>query len=360
MPITSNIAEELKNRATGNPNDPFYSIPELQPNTDAAKVGQQPGVQYTGLEDMTKPDTLTEGQQESGLLVPQIPDRDLYDPTKTQAPQVQVAPESTVAGQMTNLLDRENAYIRQARQRAMGQAASRGLLNTSIATGAGEQAAIQAALPIATQDAATFAQAASQNSQQATALLLEQLGIKGQLDAADLDAATKMMGIAMDNENKLLLTQITEDNKRALQSDASIATAYSNTMTSIAQVYQNPDMSAYQQEQAAEYFMSSFKSYVEFQDVAGGSNYADQFDWGHWDVTAAEQEAGTTITPQTAPFGDEGASHGEIRFHRGGGRVGSGQRYQWDDYQKRWNPLHGGIFGTDMGNRGNLFAQTQR
>jgi hypothetical protein len=66
----------------------------------------------------------------------------------------------TVAGQLEGLLADDSVYIQRAEAGAAATAASRGLLNSSIAAGAGQAAAIDAALPIAQQDAQTyFAQA---------------------------------------------------------------------------------------------------------------------------------------------------------------------------------------------------------
>lgn len=68
-----------------------------------------------------------------------------------------------VETRITNLLAGNNPYVQNARTRGVRQSASRGLLNSSLAGAAGESAAIAGAFPIASQDAATFAQAASQN-----------------------------------------------------------------------------------------------------------------------------------------------------------------------------------------------------
>ena len=62
----------------------------------------------------------------------------------------------TVAGQMTGLLSSDSPYLNLARTGAKLEANRRGLLNSSMAAGAGEAAAISAALPIASQDASTF------------------------------------------------------------------------------------------------------------------------------------------------------------------------------------------------------------
>ena len=59
----------------------------------------------------------------------------------------------SVQGQMEGLLNSDNRFIQQARDRASLESASRGLRNSSIAVQAGEEAAIAAALPIAQADA---------------------------------------------------------------------------------------------------------------------------------------------------------------------------------------------------------------
>ena len=63
----------------------------------------------------------------------------------------------TVAGQMESLLGGDSKYIELARKRAQQYANSRGLINSTIAAQAGEDAAINAAMPIAQQDAQTNA-----------------------------------------------------------------------------------------------------------------------------------------------------------------------------------------------------------
>lgn len=92
---------------------------------------------------------------------PPEPAKVAYEATEapTFAPR-EISKAETVEGRMTRLTGGESPYIQQARQGAMETAQSRGLLNTTIAAGAGEREAIRAALPIATADAATAARAA--------------------------------------------------------------------------------------------------------------------------------------------------------------------------------------------------------
>lgn len=59
----------------------------------------------------------------------------------------------TTQGQLNGLLQSDNPYMKQARRSGEEHANKRGLLNSSIAAGASESAAINAALPIAQADA---------------------------------------------------------------------------------------------------------------------------------------------------------------------------------------------------------------
>lgn len=79
---------------------------------------------------------------------------------------------SMVSNQLTNLTTpgADNAYLNNARQDAMAQAAARGISGSSYAAGNAERAAINAALPIATADAQTNAQAEQLNAQNLNAV----------------------------------------------------------------------------------------------------------------------------------------------------------------------------------------------
>lgn len=74
-----------------------------------------------------------------------------------------VDPNETVSSRLTSLLNSRSAYMQNARATGLRQASSRGLLNSSLAAGSAQQAAIAAGEPIASADAAAYQQAASQN-----------------------------------------------------------------------------------------------------------------------------------------------------------------------------------------------------
>lgn len=63
----------------------------------------------------------------------------------------------TVQGQLTDLLDKENPLMQRAYYKGLDYANGRGLLNSSMAAEAAQNAMIDSAMPVAQQDASTFA-----------------------------------------------------------------------------------------------------------------------------------------------------------------------------------------------------------
>ena len=83
------------------------------------------------------------------------------------AQQWEVAPNQTVQNQLQQIIASDSPLMQQARAKAMQQANSSGLLNSSMAVTAGQSAVLGAAMPIAQQDAGTFADAAKFNTGEA-------------------------------------------------------------------------------------------------------------------------------------------------------------------------------------------------
>jgi len=87
-------------------------------------------------------------------------------PTVSTKPTWEVTAPQTVQGQMAGIIDNKalSPLMERAQAGAAESANARGLINTSMANQAGQAAVMDAALPIATQDAATQAQAAQYNA----------------------------------------------------------------------------------------------------------------------------------------------------------------------------------------------------
>ena len=91
--------------------------------------------------------------------------------------------------QLNKMLENGGQYLTAARNKGYQSAARRGLSKSSIAGSAGEEAAIGAAAPIATNDAQTYAKAQSDSANMANQMAMNQNQINGQF------ALTKYSGI---------------------------------------------------------------------------------------------------------------------------------------------------------------------
>ena len=102
--------------------------------------------------------------------------------------------DASVATQLGKVLASDSPLLTQARTRAAQVANRRGLLNSSLAVQAGEAAAFDVALPIASQEAAQVQQRNLQGRQIASTegLAGRELGSRAELQAAELGSRTEL------------------------------------------------------------------------------------------------------------------------------------------------------------------------
>lgn len=165
----------------------------------------------------------------------------------------------TVSGQLSTILNSGSPLMQQAQSQAMDTANSRGLLNSSMAAGAGESAMIDKALPIASQDASTynsnaatntatqnqdkqFNAAATNASNQATANAANQSGLSAQ--TAEQDTALQTLkGTQATN-----LANIEANYKDLMQTSASAASLFNATSQNINSILADPNTSGTQKQ----------------------------------------------------------------------------------------------------------------
>lgn len=99
----------------------------------------------------------------------------------------EVQKNETVSGQLEQLLSSTSPVLRQARDRAIVQSASRGLQNSTLAAQAGTEALISAATPIAATDAATHSDRAKGNQAAQNAFGQTAQQIQGQKELSTQD-----------------------------------------------------------------------------------------------------------------------------------------------------------------------------
>lgn len=158
----------------------------------------------------------------------------------------------TVAGQMSKLLDAGSPYITAAKSGAMETANDRGLLNSSIAAGAGESAAINAALPIAQSDAGTYTGAGVLNTQATNAALASNAGATNtaaNLNAANANASSLQQ---LRGTQSVDLANIEANYKTLMQTSASAASTFNVATQQISAILADPNTSAAQKQAAVD------------------------------------------------------------------------------------------------------------
>lgn len=209
-----------------------------------------------------------------------------YTPTNWAIDPEETKEGQTVQGQLQGIIAANSPLLQQAETQAKQQMAQRGLLNTSMAVGAGQEAVIKQALPIATQDATLFANQAKYNADIATSAAQFKAAAENtafgadkaaQDAAAQFDAAAKnassanytkdvnttmsqmmdqslKIGLAnADNATKLQIQQIDADTRKYLmdteatyknqmQASASASDLYTNITKNIAAIMADPNL----------------------------------------------------------------------------------------------------------------------
>lgn len=112
----------------------------------------------------------------------------------------QVQANETVADQLNRLTRGDSAYIQGARNRTNRAAASRGLLSSGMAMGNAEAAAIDAALPIAAQDAAWYGRTAADNMDATNRAAIESANNATQIATTSMSVGGSLQQAAMRNE----------------------------------------------------------------------------------------------------------------------------------------------------------------
>ena len=140
------------------------AAPQIQPGM-LTTTGINPRPASTGL-----PQPMAQSMTTTGQEPPATPAAPPPTPAASGMPAAATwtpGKDATVQGQLTGLLDKGGPLMDRAATRADQQMNARGLLNSSIAVGAGQSALYDAALPIAQQDAQTFGRAGEVNARTA-------------------------------------------------------------------------------------------------------------------------------------------------------------------------------------------------
>lgn len=143
-----------------------------------------------------------------------------YDPTK----QV-VSDKSTVQNQIAGIVSSGSPLNTLAEAEANKQANRRGLLNSSIAVGAGQKAVLQSALPIAQQDASTNAAADAANAQYSNSASQFNAGAQNAASQTNAQLGTQ---VSLANSNQTLQQSLAQ-----IQANTQMSLADKNNQTNL-------------------------------------------------------------------------------------------------------------------------------
>lgn len=195
--------------------------------SSSTKLPVQPinleGKLFKPISQMPLPTTNPGAQTPAGSAGSTAPDTaPVYTPTN-----IDVNPATdTVQGQVSNIIDQNSPLMQQAATRGLQAANSRGLLNSSMAVQAGQAAVLDAAMPMAQQDAATYAHANEVNT-----------GAKNEFS---------LQGLRGDQAKEL--SQIENQWHMLMQTSQSASTIMSTAYAAIGEILGNPDIPANQKD----------------------------------------------------------------------------------------------------------------
>ena len=225
---------------------------------------------------------------------------------QAQVTDVAVDPaKQTVQGQLAGILASGNPLLVQAQTRAAQESNRRGILNSSMAVGAGESALYDAAMPIAQADADVYNQqaftnagernttsrfntgesntqsrfntgesntTARQNASESNENSRFNSGQDLQTRLANLESESKVLLQQMDADTRIELTNIEANYRTLMQASESAATLYQQSLKNISDITMNKDLSA----EAKNAAIAQQKAYLQNgMDLIGAMNNLD-------------------------------------------------------------------------------------
>jgi hypothetical protein len=140
-----------------------------------------------------------------------------YDAATALGTNWNVNNDQTVQGQLTGILAANSPLLQQARAASLAQMNQRGLTNSSMAVGAGQEAVIKQALPIASQDATTYANSGQFNANAANQLAQFNAGQSNQALGFTANANNQAGSENLASENQARSFTATAANQAAAQ-----------------------------------------------------------------------------------------------------------------------------------------------
>lgn len=237
-----------------------------------------------------------------------------------------VTTPQTVEGRIASIINPNNPIIQQARAQAVDSMNSRGLANSSLATTAADAAAYQAAIPIAGQDASTFAKAAGYNADIQNQAVMQGRQLASQQAIAQLNAQTQTYLGQLDAQTKTSLQGMQNQNSLLIQSNSQAASMWNQGIAAISTIQNNDKMDATSKTEAIAQIMQNLNS----------------------QLAAMSKASGVSNTTNLANYPGFDANGKYVGFDANGHTLGSGGTTTPQDDTKTTNPFDGvTVTGTD-------------
>lgn len=226
-----NPGTQTKSAADTGSTTPGGSVPGL-PVTQPIATGGTGGVPVNGAPPVVPPPLIDPGTTITD------PGTGMINVTPGQATQTNwnVTPDQTVRSQLAKAYDPNDPLQVKAKTEALQNMNDRGLLNSSLAETAGQQAMLGVALPIAQADATTYGSAAQTNATQANQISQSNAQLRSQAAITNATLGNARWTAQLDATTKEKLANIEATYKKQMQMSSSASSLWTSTlqhMTSI-------------------------------------------------------------------------------------------------------------------------------
>jgi hypothetical protein len=203
----------------------------------------------------------------------------------------EVQPNQTAAHQLAQLLASNSPYIRQVDKDSARDANALNLMNSSAAVGQGRAAAIRAGLPVALNDANTYAQQAITNQNALNAaetdnaqIRLSRMNTMDQVTQSERESVrsneTSRLNQLAENEVRVALAQMSDQTQLTLEqvraenninlNDLNARSgAFNNMIVAVGNIEGNQELNAQQKSEAINRTVSYYNSYLSYLDKLG-------------------------------------------------------------------------------------------
>jgi hypothetical protein len=203
---------------------------------------------------------------------------------QTAAPVLAVNPTTdTMAGQVNTIIAADSPLMQRAAAKANEASNSKGLLNSSMAVGAAQGAVMDAAMPIAQNDAnanrtTAIANADMQkqndqfNAQQQNAMNTTSAQLQTQVNQSNTQAQNAVTINQLDQANKVQLAQIQASYQGDMQANQGASTMFNTAMSSINNIQQSTTMDAATKQSSINQQITMLKSGLALQGSIANLN----------------------------------------------------------------------------------------